>query len=186
VDEYFDFLDDLGDRTQTFEDQVFERHAPTDVERLLDLKHDLIRLRQVVAPGRDAVNVLLRRDPPVLDPARIPYFQDIYDHLIRVADSIDTYRELATGLLDALLSIQNNRLAEQNNQLSEVVRKLTILSTIFLPLMLVTSFFGMNFQRLTGASDRAFLVGVVFMVVFEIGVVVFLRWWGILGRRKVE
>ena len=72
------------------------------------------------------MNVLLRRDPPILDASRIFYFQDIYDHLIRVADSIDTYRELATGTLDAFLSVQNNRL-------SEVVKKLTVISIIFLP-----------------------------------------------------
>jgi len=146
-------------------------------QSLLDLKKDLALLRRVVAPERDAVNVLLRRDPPILDPARIFYFQDIYDHLIRIADSIDTYRELATGTLDAFLSVQNNKL-------SEVVRKLTILSTAFLPLMLVTSFFGMNFAKLSQATNGVFWNGMVFMMAFELATLWFLWWWGILGRRR--
>jgi magnesium transporter len=177
VDDYFIFLDDLGERSQEIEDEIFEHYDQTHLERLLALKKDLALLRRIAAPERDAVNVLLRRDPPILDAARIFYFQDIYDHLIRISDSIDTYRELATGTLDAYLSVQNN-------QLSEVVRKLTIISTIFLPLMLVTSFFGMNFERLAGASDKVFVEGMLFMAAFEAGILVFLWWWGILGRRR--
>lgn len=179
VDEYFHFLDDIGDRSQAVEEEIFQHPRPEHLERLFEVKRDLVRLRQVVAPGRDAVNVLLRRDPPVIDPARIPYFQDVYDHLIRVADSIDTYRELATGTLDAFLSIQNNKL-------SEIVRKLTIVSTIFLPLMFVTSFFGMNFARLTDANDALFTAGMVVMAVLETAIVLFLWWWGILGRRRAD
>jgi magnesium transporter len=177
VDDYFLFLDDLGERSQGIEEQVFEQYEEANLQLLLDLKRDLALLRRVVAPERDAVNVLLRRDPPILDASRIFYFQDIYDHLIRIADSIDTYRELATGTLDAFLSVQNNKL-------SEVVRKLTILSTAFLPLMLVTSLFGMNFSRLAGATDRVFTHGMVFMLVFEVATLWFLWWWGILGRRR--
>jgi magnesium transporter len=179
VDEYFDFLDDIGERSGKLEEEIFERYESTHLERLLDLKQDLVRLRQVVAPGRDAVNVLLRRDPPVLDAARIPYFQDIYDHLIRVSDSIDTYRELATGLLDALLSIQNNRLSEQNNRLSEVVKKLTIISIIFLPLNFVTGFWGMNFEATSGRSYAWFFAALAMMALIPSLVVFFLRRRGI-------
>jgi magnesium transporter len=175
VDEYFDFLDDLGERSQRLEEEIFEHHESAHLERLLDLKGDLVRLRQVVAPGRDAVNVLLRRDPPVIDPSRIPYFQDVYDHLIRVADSIDTYRELATGLLDALLSIQNNRLSEQNNRLSEVVKKLTVITIIFLPLNFITGFFGMNFQRTTEGGDPWFFGALAAMAIVPSTMVFFLR-----------
>jgi magnesium transporter len=179
VDDYFLFLDDLGERSQQIEDEIFEHYDQVHLEHLLALKKDLALLRRVAAPERDAVNVLLRRDPPILDAAHIFYFQDIYDHLIRIADSIDTYRELATGTLDAFLSVQNNKL-------SEIVRKLTIISTAFLPLMLVTSFFGMNFARLAGAKDSLFLQGMIFMGIFEVAIVWFLWGWGILGRRRVE
>ncbi|PYQ65106.1 MAG: magnesium and cobalt transport protein CorA [Acidobacteria bacterium] len=179
VDDYFLFLDDLGERSQQIEDEIFAHYDQVHLERLLALKKDLALLRRVAAPERDAVNVLLRRDPPILDAARIFYFQDIYDHLIRIADSIDTYRQLATGTLDAFLSVQNNKL-------SEIVRKLTVISTAFLPLMFVTSFFGMNFAKLAGAGDRLFVLGMVAMGLFEVAIFFFLWWWGILGRRRVE
>ncbi|MEO8432425.1 MAG: magnesium transporter CorA family protein [Acidobacteriota bacterium] len=158
VDEYFPVLDDLAERTEAVESAVFAEFDRSRLAELLDLKKDLALLRRVIAPERDAVNVLLRRDPPVLDSSRIFYFQDVYDHLIRITDSIDTYRELLTGSLDAFLSVENNRL-------SEVVRKLTLISTVFLPLSFVTGFFGMNFRRLSGAGDGIFAAAVAAMVI---------------------
>lgn len=172
VDEYFPLLDDLAERTETVEAAVFEKFDPARLAELLDLKKDLALLRRVIAPERDAINVLLRRDPPVLDPSRIFYFQDIYDHLIRITDSIDTYRELLTGSLDAFLSVENNRL-------SEIVRRLTTISTIFLPLSFITGFFGMNFGRLAGAGDRLFFASIVSMILLPIAMLWLIRRQGI-------
>jgi magnesium transporter len=168
VDDYFLFLDDLGERSQQIEDEIFEHYDQVHLERLLALKKDLALLRRIAAPERDAVNVLLRRDPPILDAAHIFYFQDIYDHLIRISDSIDTYRELATGTLDAFLSVQNNRL-------SDVVKKLTVISIIFLPLNFITGFFGMNFERTTGGGDRWFLGALGIMALIPFVMLFFLR-----------
>lgn len=180
VDEYFVFLDDLGERSEEIEDGIFAGgHEREDLQRLLAHKSDLALLRRLVAPERDSINVLLRRDPPILDAARIFYFQDVYDHLIRIADSIDTYRDLATSALDAVLSVQNNLLAEQNNRLSEVVKKLTLISIIFLPLNFVTGFFGMNFERTTGGGDPWLIGALVVMALIPFVVLFFLRRRGI-------
>jgi magnesium transporter len=168
VDEYFLFLDDLGERSQQIEDEIFEHYDQVHLERLLDLKKDLALLRRIAAPERDAVNVLLRRDPPILDTAHIFYFQDIYDHLIRIADSIDTYRELATGTLDAFLSVQNNRL-------SDVVRKLTVISIIFLPITAITGFFGMNFRAFDPANHLLFVVALTLIMAVPLLMVWLLR-----------
>ena len=165
VDDYFLYLDDLGERSQAIDERIFERFDPKSLEQILDLKRDLATLRRVVAPARDAVNVLLRRDPPILDTAHVFYFQDVYDHLIRITDSIDTYRELATGSLDAFLSIQNNRI-------SEIVRRLTVVSIIFLPITAVTGFFGMNFHVFEPQprNNILFFVSVsVIVLVFLVG-----------------
>jgi magnesium transporter len=164
VDDYFLFLDDLGERSQQIEDEIFEHYEQAHLERLLALKKDLALLRRIAAPERDAVNVLLRRDPPIIDASRIFYFQDIYDHLIRIADSIDTYRELATGVLDAFLSVQNNRL-------SEVVKKLTVISLIFLPITAVTGFFGMNFKWFEPEARNHLLFVTSFALIFGIPLV---------------
>ena len=170
VDEYFLYLDDLGERSQSIDERIFENFDPKSLEEILDLKRDLAVLRRVVAPGRDAINVLLRRDPPILDTTHIFYFQDVYDHLIRISDSIDTYRELATGSLDAFLSIQNNRI-------SEIVRKLTVVSIIFLPITAVTGFFGMNFHVFEPQSRNyyLFLLSLTLMLVVPVAMLVFLR-----------
>ena len=172
VDEYFPVLDDLAERTEAVESAVFEEFDRSRLAELLELKKDLALLRRVIAPERDAVNVLLRRDPPVLDPGRIFYFQDVYDHLIRITDSIDTYRELLTGSLDAFLSVENNRL-------SEVVRRLTLISTVFLPLSFVTGFFGMNFRRLAGAGDGLFAASIGAMIVLPVAMLWLIRRQGI-------
>jgi magnesium transporter len=158
VDDYFPLLDSIAERSEAIESSVFEKFDPGRLQALFDLKRDLALLRRIVAPERDAINVLLRRDPPVLDPNRIPYYQDVYDHLIRISDSTDSYRELLTGSLDAFLSVENNRL-------SEIVRRLTIISTIFMPLTFVTGFWGMNFQRTTGTGDGLFYGTLALMAV---------------------
>lgn len=156
VDEYFPMLDALTNRSEEIEQEVFQTFARERLQALLELKKDLTLVRRAVAPERDSINVLLRRDPPILDPEHVFYFQDVYDHLIRVTDSIDTDRELVTTSLDAFLSVENNRL-------SEIVRRLTLISTIFLPLNFVTGFFGMNFARLAGAPDGLFAVAIAAM-----------------------
>jgi magnesium transporter len=180
VDEYFVFLDDLGERSEQIEDGIFAGgHEREDLQRLLAHKSDLALLRRIVAPERDSINVLLRRDPPVLDSARIFYFQDIYDHLIRIADSIDTYRDLATSALDAVLSVQNNLLAEQNNRLAEVVKKLTVISIIFLPLNFITGFWGMNFEATSGRGNSWFFGSLAVMALIPIVMIFFLRRRGI-------
>jgi magnesium transporter len=172
VDEYFPFLDDVAERSSEIEDALFQKFEAAQLENVLELKRDLIRLRRVVSPERDVVNVLLRRDPPVIDPAQIVYFQDVYDHLVRVTDSIDTYRELVTGSLEAFLSIQNNHL-------SEVVRKLTVISVTFLPLTFITGFFGMNFHVFERANQTLFFVSLLLMATVPTALLLYLKRKGI-------
>lgn len=168
VDEYFPFLDTIAERSGEIEDAIFHEFQAEELEKVLDLKRDLALLRRVVGPERDTINVLLRRDPPCIDPGDVFYFQDVYDHLVRVTDSIDTYRELLTGSMDAFLSIQNNRL-------SEVVKRLTVISVIFLPLTFLTGFFGMNFERTSGTGDLGFALALGLMVVVPLGMFLYLR-----------
>src|SRR5439155_14789419 len=94
-------------------------------------------LRRVVAPERDLMNVLLRPEAAILDPSTRVYFQDIYDHVIRVADSIDTYRDLLSSALDSYLSVVSNRL-------NDIMKRLTAFSAILIVVALITGFFGMN------------------------------------------
>jgi magnesium transporter len=171
VDQYFPVIDVLAERIEDLEARIFERFDTSALESIFQLKKDLLALRRVIAPERDVFNVLLRRDPPILAPETVVYFQDVYDHTLRVLDSVDTYRELLSSALDAFLSVQSNKL-------NEVMRRLTIISTIFLPLTFLTGFFGMNFEHLPFASEPVMWVALAIMVLMPMMMVVYFRWKG--------
>jgi magnesium transporter len=141
VDEYLPILDAMDEEIDQLEDQVLAKPKPTVLQRILSLKHSILILRRIIAPQREVMNRLSRDDlPQIADQHRI-YFRDIYDHLVRTHDLSESIRDVVTGTLDTYLSATNNRL-------SEVMKALTIVSTIFLPLSFVAGIYGMNFDYL--------------------------------------
>ena len=140
VDGYFPILARLDDEIDELEDDILERPTEQQLGQLFDMKRSLIAMRKVITPQRDMFATLLS-DPDVL-PGMTPeaerYFRDIYDHLIRISDLVDSYRDLMSGALDTHLSTVSNRL-------NVVMKQLTIIATIFLPLSFLTGFFGQNF-----------------------------------------
>jgi magnesium transporter len=172
VDEYFPVVDVLADRAEDIEESIFEKFDRGALQDIFQLKKDLLSLRRLVAPERDVLNVLLRRDPPILPASAVIFFQDVYDHLLRVLDSIDTYRDLLSSALDAYLSVQSNNL-------NEVMRKLTVISTIFLPLTFITGFFGMNFEHLPFESELFLWISLAVMILLPIAMLIYFRWRGL-------
>ncbi len=138
VDEYFPLMDQIADRVDDLEDSVFTQFSPKSLETIFHLKKGLLNLRRVVAPERDVLNHLLRRELPVFTTEDVAYLQDVYDHLVRVTDSVDTYRDLLSNALDSFLSVQSNRL-------NEVVKVLTIASIVLMSNSLIAGIYGMNF-----------------------------------------
>ncbi len=140
VDGYFPVLATFDDQIDELEDQILQ--APTDEQlgRLFEMKRSLIVLRKVVTPERDLFATLVSEDDviPGMTPEYERYFRDVYDHLIRVSDLVDSYRDLLSGALDTHLSTVSNRL-------NVVMKQLTIIATIFLPLSFLTGFFGQNY-----------------------------------------
>jgi magnesium transporter len=141
VDGYFPCLDDLGERVEELEDAVFARAEAATQAEIFALKKDLLAIRRVLGPERDVMNVLVRRDAPVFEDGVAVYFQDVYDHILRVTDAIDTYRDLLSSALDAYLSVTSFRL-------NEVVRRLTASSIILMSVTLIAGIYGMNFDRM--------------------------------------
>jgi len=139
VDDYFPLMDQVADRIDDLEDTVFIKFEESSIQTLFGLKKDLLHLRRVVAPERDVLNRLLRRELPVFKPEDMAYLQDVYDHIVRVTDSIDTYRDLLSSALDSYLSVQSNNL-------NQIVKLLTIASIILMSNALVSGIYGMNFQ----------------------------------------
>ena len=139
VDDYFPLMDQVADRVEDLEDTIFVHFDERAIQIMFGLKKDLLNLRRVVAPERDVLNVLLRRQLPIFRPKDMVYFQDVYDHIVRVTDSIDTYRDLLSSALDSYLSLQSNNL-------SQVMKVLTMASIILMSGALIAGVYGMNFK----------------------------------------
>jgi magnesium transporter len=143
TDTYFPLMSDMDDEIDGLEDAIVANPSERDLERLFALKRQLVAMRKVVTPQRDlfARSIDQIAELPGLTLDERDYFRDIYDHLIRISDLIDSYRDLLTGATDLYLSTISNR---QN----EVMKQLTVIATIFLPLGFITGFFGQNFSFL--------------------------------------
>jgi magnesium transporter len=141
VDDYFPLIDDLAEDVESLEDVLFGKFDRDAQKRIFNLKKELFAVRRVVAPERDVLNVLVRRDTPIFSDASIVYFQDVYDHIIRVTEAIDMYRDLMSSALDSFLSISSNRL-------NEVVKTLTVWSIVLMTIAAISGFYGMNFENL--------------------------------------
>ena len=139
VDEYLPVLDDFGDATSRIESDVLIRPDPQTLAEIFHLKRRLIEFRRITVAMREVVNAIMRREHGVVGDDLDPYFRDVYDHLVRTQDLIETYRDLLTGSLDVYLSAVANRT-------NEVMKVLTVYGTVALPLVIITGFFGMNLR----------------------------------------
>ncbi len=159
VDGFFPVLDEFDDRIDELEDAILATPTEAQVGQLFEMKRTLISLRKIVTPQRDlfagiAAGVIVL--PGVTDDD-LRYLRDVYDHLIRIGDLVDGYRDLLSGAMDTHLSTVSNRL-------NVVMKQLTIIATIFLPLSFLTGFFGQNFAYLV-----THITGPVAFFVFAIG-----------------
>jgi magnesium transporter len=137
VDGYFPLMDKLGDEIDLIQDAVIEKGTPQVLERLFELKRELIAIRRAAAPVREIFNQLTNRDLALVDPDEIVYFRDVYDHLIRLTDELDTYRELVSGTLDVYLSTVNNNL-------SLIMKRLTGVTVVLAGIAAFGGIFGMS------------------------------------------
>ena len=162
VDRCFPVLDDLGDEIDALEDAVVTAPARARMHRIFQVKRVVVQLRKVVSPQREVYNALSRRDYPYIDPQTAVYFRDVHDHLVRAFEVIDSYRDLVANTLDAYLAATSNRLGQ-------VMKQLTIIATIFMPLSFLTGFFGMNFTGIP--FSQSWLLGLVLAMMVGLPVV---------------
>jgi len=139
VDNYFVILEKFGDKIEVLEAELIERPTQKTVQRIYQLKRELIFLRNAVWPLREVVSSLGKNESPQVKDTTVPYMRDVYDHVIHIIDSVDIYREMLSGMLDMYLSSVSNRL-------NEVMKVLTMIATIFMPLTFVAGLYGMNFK----------------------------------------
>jgi magnesium transporter len=139
VDDYMPLIDKMDEEIEWLEDRVLEKPNPETLQRILALKHSTLTLRRIVAPQREIMNRLSRDEFSLITANHRIYFRDIYDHLVRIQDLAESVRDIVSGTLDIYLSATSNRL-------NEVMKALTIVSTIFLPLTFIAGVYGMNFK----------------------------------------
>lgn len=140
VDDYFSVVDDVEDGVESLGDTLFEGRE-TRLPEIVALKRRLMKLRRIVAPVRDVLNALLRRDLSVIPEDAQRYFQDVMDHVLRIGETVDSLRDALTSMVDIHLS-------NVSNNLNNVVKKMTVLSTVLMTMALVSGVYGMNFERM--------------------------------------
>ena len=146
VDDNFPILDRIADELDELEDAVLARPRTEDLHRIFELKRHLVAMRKVLSPQRDVFGLIAKRGDPRISERTAFYLRDVYDHLVRINESIEGNRDLLGNALDAYLSAVGQRT-------NEIMKSLTILSAIFLPLAFVVGFFGQNFVDLAFVRD---------------------------------
>jgi magnesium transporter len=136
--DYMPCLDAIEEITDQIQDAVFDAPVAGQVTRILEVKRAILRLRRILSPQREVVSKLARDSYEVVTPENRVYFRDIYDHFVRLADVNESVRDLVTSALDSYLSVMANRT-------NDVMKVLTVVTTLFMPLTFITGFFGMNF-----------------------------------------
>jgi len=178
VDNYFPFLERLGEAVEELENEVIARPTRRTLARVHDVRHDLLDVRRCTWPLRDAVSSLLRNENPLVGRTTQLYLRDCYDHVVLVIDVLETYRELIGQLMEVYVSSVSNRL-------NEVIKVLTVVATIFIPLTFVVGLYGMNFRwmpELDWPWGYPAVWGV--MILVTVGMLLFFRHKGWLGGGK--
>jgi len=139
VDNYFIILEKIGEDIENMEEELVTRPTPETLQTIHNLKRELIVLRKSIWPLREVINSLERGESPLINEATGVYLRDVYDHTIQVIDTIETFRDMVSGMLDIYLS-------SISNKMNEVMKVLTIIATIFIPLTFVAGLYGMNFE----------------------------------------
>jgi magnesium transporter len=162
VDTNFAHLDLLSDALEMIEEAVLERADRDDLTRIFELKRTLVTMRKTLSPQRDVLAILAKRGSVYISDRTSLYYRDVYDHLVRIYESIDASRDLLGNALDVYLSMVGQRT-------NEIMKSLTILSAIFLPLTFVTGFFGQNFEHLPFGSDPLMFTMIAACLALPIG-----------------
>jgi magnesium transporter len=171
VDNYFPVLQELESEVDALEDSVFSRGSNRpNVERIYELRHELLLLRRAVQPLQEVCNRMMRFDVPLIDQAMHPYFRDVQDHVIRLVESIDNLRDLLAAALEAHLLLSS---VEQNN----IIKIFSVAAVVLMPPTLVASIYGMNFRSMPELEwPHGYSMALVLMVIVAVLPYLFFKW----------
>lgn len=141
VDNYFGILEQIGEKIENLEDQIAEHPRQSLLNQLFKLKREVTTMRKAIFPLREVIAKTENGDSSLIKQETLIYLRDVYDHTVSMIDNIDTYRDIMSSMVDIYLSGQSNRL-------NEVIKLLTVISTIFMPITFIASIYGMNFRNM--------------------------------------
>ena len=147
VDHYFVIMEKIGEEIEVMEEELVTNPSPETLQAIHNLKREMISLRKSVWPVREVISGLERAESPLIHESTCIYLRDVYDHTIQVMDSVETFRDMVSGMLDIYLS-------SVSNKMNEVMKVLTIIATIFIPLTFIAGIYGMNFQYMPELQSK--------------------------------
>ncbi|MCE5316533.1 MAG: magnesium/cobalt transporter CorA [Parachlamydia sp.] len=169
VDHAFLILEKVDDTLERLEHQLLQKEKGNLVNEIHRVKYDIILLRKCVWPMREVINHFRRLETPLIKDTTKLYMQDVYDHTIQVIDTIETFRDVSSGLLDIQLSNTNVRM-------NEIMKVLTIVSTLFVPLTFIASIYGMNFENMPELHSKwGYYICLGVMSIVALGMLAFFR-----------
>ena len=173
ISNYMPTVEKIDEAVDELEDQVFTRPSPRILEKLFALKRVLLAMRRIIIPQREVLNKLARDDYKVVDPRDRVFFRDIYDHLVRLHDLNESLRDIVGGVQDTYLSAVNNRM-------NEIMKTLTVITVLFMPLTFLTGYFGMNFFEPLGnlrgwTTTLMFYITLTIILLLPLGMYIWFR-----------
>ncbi|HET7004792.1 MAG TPA: magnesium/cobalt transporter CorA [Candidatus Binatia bacterium] len=163
VDSYFPVLDEIEDEIDSLEERLLARSKVTDMNRLLTFKRSLVHVRRAVGPQREVFNQLTRHEFPFVRPENLVYFRDVYDHLLRITEELDSLRDILSSALEV-------HLASTSNQLNVTMKRLTAWGTIFVVITAIAGIYGMNFKFMPELEWRyGYFAAIAFMALVSLG-----------------
>ena len=169
VDNYFLILENFGDRVEAFDEELMREPKSSTLKEIYNMKREILYLRKSVWPLREAVSNLERSESELIEQKTVPFLRDLYDHTIQIIDAVETNRDLLSGMLDLYLS-------SVSNKMNEVMKVLTIIATIFIPLTFIAGIYGMNFEYMPELGWKyAYFSVWILMVIVGAAMLVFFR-----------
>ena len=169
VDNYYTVLDNIGTQMDEIEDCIYTDSAEEAFKKIQGIKKELIFLRKAVYPLREALSRVIKGETSFVQEENLRYFSDVYDHTVHVIDSLETYKDLTSSLLDIHMNTMNNRM-------NEVMKLLTIITTIFIPLSFISGLYGMNFEFMPELHSKwGYPTVLIFMAVIGVGMIIYFK-----------
>jgi magnesium transporter len=169
VDSYFPIITEFDDMVDDMSDELFSEPSNTTLKKIYNLKNEIMFLRRTIGPQADVMSLIARGEFPFISPVNSVYFRNIYDNLVRLNDIVGTSRDVITGAMEAYVSVVSNRL-------NEIMKTLTIIATIMMPLTLIASIYGMNFKYMPELSSKyGYPSAIVSMAVITIVMLIYFK-----------